>query len=57
MLMIEPGVASRAAAAPARVNKPFSLRNLLANDAEINDEQTLCFNIKSEFLIKSFKQN
>jgi len=53
--MIEPGVASRAAAAPARVNKPFSLRNLLANDAEINDEYTLCFNIKSEFLIKSFK--
>ena len=34
----KPGVASRAAAAPERVNKPFSLRNLFANEAEINDE-------------------
>ena len=52
-----PGVGSRAEAAPARVSKPFSLRNLLANEATINDDETLCLNIKSEFFRKSTRWN
>lgn len=48
-----PGVPDIALPAPGNVNTPFSLRKFTANWAVIVDDQTLCFHIKSLFLIKS----
>jgi hypothetical protein len=48
-----PGVPDTAAAAPGNVRTPLSFKNLVAKWAAMDEAQTLCFHIKSLFLIKS----
>ena len=51
---IIPGVPADAGAAPGNTRIPPLLRYLFATLAEIVELHTLCFHIRSEFLIKSF---